>query len=96
MRKVWSGLALLASLVLFGSIARAQDAAAGEKTYKAKCASCHGKHAEGKPGMKAPAIKGKSTDDIQKQITTSPKHTGVKNLTPAQVQDLGAYLATLK
>jgi mono/diheme cytochrome c family protein len=52
--------------------------------------------AEGKPAMKAPAIKGKSADEIQKQITTSPKHTKVKNLTPAEVKDLAAYLGTLK
>ena len=91
-----SGLALLASLVMLGSVARAQDAAAGQKTYQAKCASCHGQNAEGKPAMKAPAVKGKGADDIQKQITTSPKHSAVKNLTPAEVKDLAAYLATLK
>jgi mono/diheme cytochrome c family protein len=89
-------LAILASFFLFGSLLRAQDATAGEKTYKAKCASCHGQNAEGKPAMKAPAIKGKSADDIQKQITTSPKHAGVKNLTAAESKDLAAYLATLK
>ena len=91
-----SGLALLASLVLLGSVARAQDAAAGQKTYQAKCASCHGQNAEGKPAMKAPAVKGQGADDIQKQITTSPKHSAVKNLTQAEVKDLAAYLATLK
>ena len=91
-----SGLALLASLCLFGSVVRAQDAAAGEKTYKSKCASCHGQNAEGKPAMMAPAVKGKAADVIQKQITTSPKHSAVKNLTPAEVKDLAAYLATLK
>ena len=96
MRKVLSGLALLASLCLFGTVARAQDAEAGEKTYKTKCAGCHGQNSEGKPAMKAPPIKGKTADDIQKQITTSPKHKGVKNLTPAEVNGLAAYLATLK
>jgi hypothetical protein len=40
--------------------------------------------------------KGKSADEIQKQISTSPKHAGVTNLTAAQVKDLAAYLATLK
>jgi mono/diheme cytochrome c family protein len=96
MKKVLSGLALPASLGLLGSVARAQDAVAGEKTYQAKCAACHGQNAEGKPAMKAPAIKSKSADDIQKQISTSPKHTGVKSLTPAEAKDLAAYLATLK
>ena len=38
----------------------------------------------------------KRADEIQKQITTSPKHTTVKNLTAAEVKDLAAYLGTLK
>lgn len=96
MKEVLSGLALLASFCLFGFVARAQDAANGEKTYKAKCAACHGQNAEGKPAMKAPAIKGKNADEIQKQISTSPKHASVKNLTEEEVKDLAAYLATLK
>jgi mono/diheme cytochrome c family protein len=96
MKKVLSGMAIVAALCFAGSVVLAQDAANGEKTYKAKCAACHGASAEGKPAMKAPAIKGKSADEIQKQITTSPKHTTVKNLTPAEVKDLAAYLATLK
>jgi mono/diheme cytochrome c family protein len=96
MKKVLSGMALVAALCFGGSVALAQDAANGEKTYKAKCAACHGASAEGKPAMKAPAIKGKSAEDIQKQITTSPKHATVKNLTAAEVKDLAAYLGTLK
>jgi len=96
MKRVLTGIAIVATLCLVGSMARAQDAANGEKTYKAKCAACHGQNAEGKPAMKTPAIKGKSADEIQKQISTSPKHTSVKNLTPAEVKDLAAYLATLK
>lgn len=73
MKKVLSGMAIVAAFCFAGSVALAQDAANGEKTYKAKCA-----------------------DEIQKQITTSPKHTTVKNLTAAEVKDLAAYLATLK
>jgi mono/diheme cytochrome c family protein len=96
MKKVSSGVAIVAALFFAGSVTLAQDAVNGEKTYKAKCAACHGVSAEGKPAMKAPAIKGKSADEIQKQITTSPKHTKVKNLTPAEVKDLAAYLGTLK
>ena len=96
MRKVLSGMAIVAALCFAGSVTFAQDAAKGEKTYKAKCAACHGASAEGKPAMKSPAIKGKSADEIQKQITTSPKHTTVKNLTAAEVKDLAAYLGTLK
>jgi ubiquinol-cytochrome c reductase cytochrome c subunit len=96
MKKLLSGVAILSMLCLAASVSRAQDSANGEKIYKAKCAGCHGANAEGKPAMKSPSIKGKSADEIQKQISTSPKHKGVKNLTAAQVKDLAAYLATLK
>ena len=96
MKKLLSGVAILSMLCLAASVSRAQDSANGEKTYKAKCAGCHGANAEGKPATKSPSIKGKSAEEIQKQISTSPKHAGVKNLTAAQVTDLAAYLATLK
>jgi len=96
MKKVLTAVAMLAALSLAGSVARAQDAAAGEKTFKAKCAACHGADAAGKEAMKAPSIKGKSAEDINKQIASSPKHASLKSLTPDQVKEVAAYLATLK
>jgi mono/diheme cytochrome c family protein len=96
MKKVISGIALVAMLCLVGSVSRADDAANGEKTFKAKCAACHGPDAAGKPAMKSPSIKGKTADDIKKVISTSPKHAGLKSLTEDQVKELAAYLATLK
>jgi mono/diheme cytochrome c family protein len=96
MKKVFSGIAIVAMLCLAGSIARAQDAASGEKTFKAKCAACHGADAAGKTAMKSPSIKGKTADEIQKAISTSPKHASLKSLTADQVKELAAYLATLK
>lgn len=96
MKKVISGIAFVALLCLVGSVSRAQDTANGEKTFKAKCAACHGADAAGKPAMKSPSIKGKTADDIKKVIATSPKHAGLKSLTEDQVKELAAYLATLK
>ena len=96
MKKVISGTALIAMLCLVGSVSRADDAASGEKTFKAKCASCHGADAAGKPAMKSPSIKGKTAEEIQKAISTSPKHASAKSLTSDQVKELAAYLATLK
>ena len=96
MKKVLLGIAIVAMLCLAASISRAQDSANGEKTFKAKCAGCHGANAEGKPAMKSPAIKGKTADEITKAFSASPKHASVKSLTPADVKDLAAYLATLK
>ncbi|MGB7436184.1 MAG: c-type cytochrome [Candidatus Acidiferrum sp.] len=96
MKKVLLAMAVVAMLSLVGSVARAQDAAAGEKTYKAKCAMCHGPDAAGKESMKSPSIKGKTADEIQKVISTSPKHAALKSLTADQVKEIAAYLATLK
>jgi mono/diheme cytochrome c family protein len=96
MKKVISAIALIGTLCLLGSLSRAQDTANGEKTYKAKCAACHGPDAAGKPAMKSPSIKGKTADEIQKVISTSPKHASLKSLTADQVKELAAYLATLK
>jgi mono/diheme cytochrome c family protein len=96
MRKVLSGIAFVATLCFVGSVSRAQDPTNGEKTFKAKCAGCHGADAAGKPAMKSPSIKGETADEISKAFSTSPKHASVKSLSPANVKDLAAYLATLK
>jgi mono/diheme cytochrome c family protein len=96
MKKVLLGVAVVAMLWLAASVSRAQDSAKGEKTFKAKCAGCHGADAAGKPAVKSPSIKGKSAEEITKAFSASPKHSSVKNLTPAEVNDLAAYLATLK
>lgn len=96
MKDAVSGIALVGLLCLMGSISRADDTANGEKTFKAKCAACHGPDAAGKPAMKSPSIKGKTADDIKKVISTSPKHAGLKSLTEDQVKEVAAYLATLK
>jgi mono/diheme cytochrome c family protein len=96
MKKVLSGLAIAFALFIAASGSQAQDAAKGEKTFKAKCAGCHGADAAGKPAAKSPSIKGKSADEITKAFSSSPKHASVKSLPPADVNDLAAYLATLK
>lgn len=96
MKKVLTGIAVVVMLCLAGSVTRAQDAANGEKTYKAKCAPCHGPDAAGKPAMKSPSIKGKTAEEIQKVISTSPKHASLKSLTADQVKEVAAFLATLK
>ena len=76
-------------------IVRARDQATGEKTFKAKCAGCHGADAAGKAAVKSPSIKGKSADEIQKVLSTSPKHSSLKSLTADDVKGIAAYLATL-
>jgi mono/diheme cytochrome c family protein len=96
MKKILLGVAIVATFCVAAVVSRAQDAANGEKTFKAKCAGCHGANGEGKPAMKSPSIKGKSADEITKAFAASPKHASVKSLPPADVKDVAAYLATLK
>ena len=96
MEKTTSGIALAAMLCLVAPVSRGQDTARGEKTFKAKCAACHGPDGAGKPATKSPSIKGKTADEIQKVIATSPKHASLKSLTADQVKELAAYLASLK
>jgi mono/diheme cytochrome c family protein len=96
MKKIISGFAFAAVLCRLGAFSRAQDTAIGEKTFKTKCTACHGPDAAGKPAMKSPSIKGKTADEIQKAISTSPKHASLKSLTTDQLKELAAYLATLK
>jgi mono/diheme cytochrome c family protein len=96
MRKVLLGVAIGAMLCLVAPVSHAQDSANGEKTFKAKCAGCHGADAAGKPAVKSPSIKGKTADEITKALSTSPKHASLKSLAPSDVKDIAAYLATLK
>jgi cytochrome c553 len=90
------GIVIITMLDASAPIVYAQDQASGGKTFKAKCAGCHGADAAGKPAMKSPSIKGKSADEIQKVLSTSPKHSSLKSLTSDDVKGIAAYLATLK
>ena len=96
MKKVLLGVAIVTMLWLAASVSRAQDSAKGEKTFKAKCAGCHGADAAGKAATKAPSVKGKSSDEITKHIATSPKHASLKKLTPDEIKSIADYLGTLK
>jgi cytochrome c553 len=96
MKRVLLGVAVAAMVWLTASVSRAQDSAKGQKTFKAKCAGCHGADAAGKPAVKSPSIKGMSAEEITKAFSASPKHASLKKLPPEDVKGLAAYLATLK
>jgi mono/diheme cytochrome c family protein len=96
MKKACFAVTLMTALCFSVSVVHGQDTAAGEKTFKTKCAGCHGADAAGKPAVKSPSIKGKSAEDIEKVISTSKKHASLKKLTPDEVKSIAAYLATLK
>ena len=90
-------LVLAIALMLFIALPNLSWAADdGAALFKSNCAMCHGANAEGKPAMKAPAIKGKDVAAVKKAMA-QPKHAAVqKKLNEAQVKAIGEYLATLK
>jgi mono/diheme cytochrome c family protein len=94
LRAILLSPAVLAAMFLLSRPVKSEGG--GEATFKAKCAACHGADAAGKAAMKSPSIKGKTAEEIQKVISTSPKHAGLKSLTADQVKELAAYLGTLK
>jgi len=106
MKKVLAGIALLASLCLVGSIARAQDVANGEKVYKAKCASCHGPDGKGETAAgKATKARDLCSADVKKEadavwtdIILKGKNKMPaygKKITDAEVKDVIAYIRSL-
>lgn len=95
---------LLVLLTLFAVAtysAAADDAGA---LYKSKCAGCHGANGEGKPAVKAPALKGSQLDasQIAQNITKgdaqkkAPHNKGMSGLTEEQASALAEYVKSLK
>jgi cytochrome c6 len=93
--------ALVTGVCLLGSSAKA-DAAAGEATFKAKCAGCHGADGKGKEAMKttdmgAADVQKMSDADLSGAITNGKgKMPAFKALSADQVKDLVSYIRSLK
>ena len=97
-------LVLAAVIALASSVGFAQSA--GEATYKAKCASCHGATGTPSAGMaKAMGIKAASDPDVKKltvaEISTviksgKGKMKPVAGLTDDQVKDVSTFYKGLK
>jgi cytochrome c len=93
----------LATMFLIGSsVSWAADD--GASLYKTKCAGCHGASGEGKPAMKAPALKGTSleADQIAAHITKgesgskAPHNKGIAGLNDEQAKAIADWVKTLK
>ena len=106
MKKVLSGIALVAMLCLVGSIARAQDVANREKVYKAKCVSCHGPDGKGETAAgKATKARDLCSADVKKETDAAWTEIIVKGknkmpsydkkVTDAEVKDVIAYMRSL-
>jgi mono/diheme cytochrome c family protein len=77
-------------------------AADGAALFKSKCASCHGANGEGKPSMKAPAIKGSTvTDKLPEHLLKgdskmkAPHNKGIPGVTEEQAKAIFEYVKTL-
>src|SRR5215469_343280 len=91
--KLLFGITLAAaSLLILPTLSSgAEDGAA---LYKKKCAGCHGASGEGKPAMKAPALKGttQTPDQLTQHITTgeatakAPHNKGISGVSEAQAK----------
>jgi len=96
-------VASLAAMLLTVSLASwaADD---GGALYKKKCAGCHGSNGEGKPAMKAPALKGTSLDanQIVEHITKGesaskpPHNKGIAGLSDDQAKAIAEWVKSLK
>lgn len=104
----WNSLAMcgavMVAMFLLGAPVKAQGA--GEKVYKAKCASCHGADGVGAtPAGKATKARDFCSDEVKKE--TDEEWTAIilkgknkmpsydKKLTDTEVKDVVAYIRSL-
>ena len=88
-------------LAVPAAVSAAEDGAA---LYKKKCAGCHGASGEGKPAMKAPALKGtsKTAEQIAQHLTKgeatskAPHNKGISGLNEAQAAAIADFVKTLQ
>ncbi len=97
-------LAVSLAAMLLGASLSSWAADDGAALYKTKCAGCHGASGEGKPAMKAPALKGTSLEanQIAEHITKgeagskAPHNKGIAGLSAEQAQTIAEWVKTLK
>lgn len=103
MKKMIIALAT-AGLVSFGASAFAGDVTAGKALYDSTCVGCHGTNGEGGVG---PKLAGQSAKEIADKLhkykngeqvgpMTSMMAPMVADLSDADIENISAYIATLK
>lgn len=94
---------IIASMVFLSLSAQAQDVAQGKAKY-ASCVACHGAQGQGGVG---PKLAGQKSEAIVKKLTAykNKQQVGPQSqlmwglaagLTPADINNIAAYTATLK
>jgi mono/diheme cytochrome c family protein len=97
-------IASLAAVLFAASLSSFAAAPNGAALYKTKCAGCHGPNGEGKPAVKAPALKGTTRDSSQitEHLTKGesgskpPHNKGISGLTEEQVKAIADYVKSLQ
>jgi len=92
---------LAVTLLVVSLASWAEDGAA---LYKKKCAGCHGANGEGKPAVKAPALKGTSLEANQlvehitkgESASKAPHNKGIAGLNDEQAKMIAEWVKTLK
>ena len=98
------GKLLVGALTLLMVNLTALAADDGTSLYKKKCAGCHGASGEGKPAMKAPALKGSALDvtQIVDRITKgepsskAPHNKGIAGLSEEHARAIAEYIKSMK
>ena len=93
----------LAAFLLIAFSASSAAASEGATLYKKKCSACHGAHGQGKPAMKAPALKGStmSVDQVVQHVTKGesdskpPHNKGISGLNESQAKAIAEYIKKL-
>jgi mono/diheme cytochrome c family protein len=94
----------LAIFCLLTSTVSSWAADDGAALYKSKCSGCHGANGEGKPAIKAPALKG-TTMDAGKIVehllkgepkSKAPHNKGMSGVSDEQAKAIADYVKTLK
>ena len=96
-------IAPIVAMLLATSLA-AFAAANGAALYKSKCGGCHGANGEGKPAVKAPALKGTTRDaaQITEHLTKGesgskpPHNKGISGLSEEQAKAVAEYVKSLQ
>ena len=96
--------AVTLTVLLLGTSLASWAADEGGALYKTKCAGCHGANGEGKPAMKAPALKGTSLEanQIVEHLTKgepgskAPHNKGIAGLNDEQAKAIAEWVKTLK
>ena len=88
-------------LLLLGAAQAFGGATEGKAVYETKCKMCHKADGSGNAAMKMRAlgsaeVQAKSDADLKKDITNGTGKMKAQAVTPAQADDLVAYIRTLK